>query len=256
MCAWRSISASSAITRSWFLTGSPAAVFQPRRFQPWIHFVIESIISVESVTMQIWLEAGSQRSPSSAAVYSMRLLVVCGSPPASSTGCGRAGATTIAAPPPGPRVPPPGAAGPGVAAAGAVGPDESLAGTGLHRYLPVLGAGVASLRRHRTAAILGNGPDATDERPLLGPRQLLDPPLLAQRGRPVGDLRQPHHPHRPAAARVAAGGARLVLALAPVGFGRPAAVERAVGAAQQVDVGAHSGGVRPAATVSRSTQRQ
>ena len=86
------------------MTGSPPAVFQPRFFQPWIHLVIESSISFESVTMQTRLLGGSERRPSSAAVYSMRLLVVCGSPPDSST-CSPPGATTIAAQPPGPGLP-------------------------------------------------------------------------------------------------------------------------------------------------------
>src|SRR4051812_33116179 len=100
----RPISASSARTRSWFLTGSPPAVFQPLRFQPWIHFVIESSIRRESVTMHARLPAGSERRPSSAAVYSIRLLVVCGAPPESSTGSPPP-PTTIAAQPPGPGLP-------------------------------------------------------------------------------------------------------------------------------------------------------
>ncbi len=99
--SWRASSASSAWTRSWFLTGSPPAVFQPLRFQPWIHLVIESSISRESVTMQTRLPAGSARRPSSAAVYSIRLLVVCGAWPESSKFSWPA-ATTIAAQPPGP----------------------------------------------------------------------------------------------------------------------------------------------------------
>ena len=86
------------------MTGSPPAVFQPRRFQPWIHFVIESSISRESVTMQTRLRCGSARRPSSAAVYSIRLLVVCGSPPDSSSAL-PPGPTTIAAQPPGPGLP-------------------------------------------------------------------------------------------------------------------------------------------------------
>src|SRR3954469_5905321 len=93
------------MTRSWFLTGAPAAVFQPFFFQPWIHFVIESSSSVESVTMQTVAPAASERRPSSAAVYSMRLLVVCVSPPDSSTGSAPPGPTTIAAQPPGPGLP-------------------------------------------------------------------------------------------------------------------------------------------------------
>ena len=65
---------------------------------------MESSISLESVTMQTRLLGGSDRRPSSAAVYSMRLLVVCGSPPDSST-VPPPGATTIAAQPPGPGLP-------------------------------------------------------------------------------------------------------------------------------------------------------
>src|SRR3954452_6425052 len=103
--AWRAISASSAMTRSWFLTGAPAAVFQPFFFQPWIHLVMESRRSVESVTMQTVAPAASDRSPSRAAVYSMRLLVVWPSPPDSSTGSAPSGPTTIAAQPPGPGLP-------------------------------------------------------------------------------------------------------------------------------------------------------
>ena len=111
-------------TRSWFLTGSPAAVFQPLRFQPGIHFVIESSISRESVTMHARVPAGSERSPSSAAVYSIRLLVVCASPPESSTGRRRRADHD--------RRP---AAGAGIAATGAVGPHEDLALAGLERLL-------------------------------------------------------------------------------------------------------------------------
>src|SRR3954452_25484268 len=97
----RAISASRATTRSWFFTGSPPAVFQPLRFQPWIHLVIESSIRRESGTMQASAPSGSERRPSSAAVYSMRLLVVCGAPPESSIGSASP-STTIAAQPPGP----------------------------------------------------------------------------------------------------------------------------------------------------------
>ena len=71
------------------MTGSPAAVLQPRRFQPAIHFVIESSIRRESVTMQARLPAGSARRPSIAAVNSMRLFVVAGAPPCSSSGAPR-----------------------------------------------------------------------------------------------------------------------------------------------------------------------
>ena len=84
------------------MTGSPPAVFQPLRFQPASHFVIESSIRRESVTMQARLPAGSARRPSIAAVYSMRLFVVCGAPPCSSIVAAAPGGTMIAAQPPGP----------------------------------------------------------------------------------------------------------------------------------------------------------
>ena len=61
--------------------GLPAAVFQPLRFQPASQVVIESIISRESVTTTTFEPSGSARRPSSAAVSSMRLLVVRCSPP-------------------------------------------------------------------------------------------------------------------------------------------------------------------------------
>ena len=129
------------------MTGSPPAVFQPLRFQPWIHFVIESSISRESVTTQARLPAGSERRPSSAAVYSIRLLVVCGAPPESSTGSSPRGDDD--------RRP---AAGAGVAAAGAVGPHEDLALAGLDGGLGLVGAAAARVLGgwHR-AAILRSG---------------------------------------------------------------------------------------------------
>ena len=92
-------------SRSWFLTGLPAAVFQPLRFQPGSHVVIEFSISCESVTMHALAASGSERRPSSAAVSSMRLFVVSGSPPESSTGSPPSGGMTIAAQPPGPGLP-------------------------------------------------------------------------------------------------------------------------------------------------------
>ena len=116
------------------MTGSPPAVFQPLRFQPAIHFVIESSISRESVTMQTRVPCGSDRSPSSAAVYSIRLFVVCASPPESSL--------AAAVGPDHDRGP---AAGPGVAAAGAVGPHEHLARAGLERQFGT--GGTAAARR-------------------------------------------------------------------------------------------------------------
>src|SRR4051812_20432945 len=93
------------MTRSWFLTGWPDAVFQPFFFQPWIHLVMESSSSVESVTMHAVEPGASERRPSSAAVYSMRLLVVWPSPPDSSTVPAPSAPTTIAAHPPGPGLP-------------------------------------------------------------------------------------------------------------------------------------------------------
>ena len=98
-------SASSAISRSWFLTGVPAAVFQPLRFQPGSHFVIELSISCESVTTTTFEPSGSERRPSSAAVSSIRLLVVSFSPPESSIGSAPSAGMTIAAQPPGPGLP-------------------------------------------------------------------------------------------------------------------------------------------------------
>src|SRR4051812_34602154 len=103
--AWRAISASRAMTRSWFLTGDPDAVFHPFFFHPWIHLVMESSSSVESVTMHTVAPAASERRPCSAAVYSIRLLVVSGSLPLSSTGSAPPGPQTIAAQPPGPGLP-------------------------------------------------------------------------------------------------------------------------------------------------------
>ena len=55
--------------------------------------------------MHARLPGGSAFKPSSAAVYSIRLLVVCRSPPESSTGSAPPGGTTIAAQPPGPGLP-------------------------------------------------------------------------------------------------------------------------------------------------------
>src|SRR5689334_15394123 len=78
------------------LHGSPPAVRQPRRFHPRIHFVIESSIRRESVTMHARLPGGSARRPSIAAVYSMRLFVVCGAAPESSIATLPSAGTTIA----------------------------------------------------------------------------------------------------------------------------------------------------------------
>ena len=136
------------LTRSWFLTGSPPAVFQPLRFQPAIHFVIESSISRESVTMHTRLPAGSERRPSSAAVYSIRLFVVCGAPPDSSS-CSPSGHATIAAQPP----------GPGIARARAVGPHEHLALARLEREIAFGWTAAASGRAW--AAMVGTCPGRT-----------------------------------------------------------------------------------------------
>ena len=62
--------------RSWFLTGWPAAVFQPFFFQPGSQTVIEFSISCESVTTATSAPSGSERRPLSAADSSIRLLVV------------------------------------------------------------------------------------------------------------------------------------------------------------------------------------
>ncbi len=59
-------------------------------------------MSLESVTMQTRVPDESDRSPSSAAVYSIRLFVVSGWPPDSSIGAAPSGGTTMAAQPPGP----------------------------------------------------------------------------------------------------------------------------------------------------------
>src|SRR4051794_14292006 len=103
--AWRAISSSSAMTRAWVLTGWADAVFQPFFFPPWIHLVIESSSRVEAGTMHAVEPGASERRPSSAAVYSMRLLVVWPSPPDSSTVPAPSAPTTIAAHPPGPGLP-------------------------------------------------------------------------------------------------------------------------------------------------------
>src|SRR5471032_2569460 len=73
--------ASSALHRSSFLTGSMAAVFQPRAFQPWIHSLIPFCtywLSVCSTTVHGRLSA---LSASITACNSMRLLVVFSAPP-------------------------------------------------------------------------------------------------------------------------------------------------------------------------------
>ena len=115
------------------MTGSPPAVFQPRRFQPAIHFVIESSIRRESVTMQARLPAGSARRPSIAAVNSMRLFVVSG-------GAAVQLDRRLSVRRHDDRGP---AAGAGVAAAGAVGPHQRLPGTGLDRGLGEAGGAAA-----------------------------------------------------------------------------------------------------------------
>ncbi len=113
------------------------------RFQPAIHFVIESSISRESVTMQARVPGGSERRPSSAAVYSIRLFVVCASLPERSS-VTPSGQTTIAAQPPGPGLP-------------------EQAPSVHTRTSPSRGASGCSGRagRRGTAAILGRSEDGT-----------------------------------------------------------------------------------------------
>jgi hypothetical protein len=134
------------------LTGAPLAVLQPLRFHPSSHLVIEFSRSCESVTIATRLPAGSARRPSMAAVYSMRLLVVAGSPPERSIGSPPPGGTTIAAQPPGPGLPlhapsvqtsaSPGRASTGVSAIGALRRRGRRAG-GIRRERLARGAGAA-----------------------------------------------------------------------------------------------------------------
>ena len=100
---WRLCAASSACHRSWFLTGFFAAVFQPRAFQLSIHSVMPCITYFESVCSRTAREPLSALSASMAAISSMRLLVVSGSPPCISLRCGPAIST--APQPPGPGFP-------------------------------------------------------------------------------------------------------------------------------------------------------
>ena len=104
------------------MTGLPAAVFQPLRFQPGSQIVIELSISCESVTTTTFEPSGSERRPSSAAVSSIRLLVVCALAAGELDRVAAVGRDDDRRP----------AAGAGVAAAGAVGPDQRLAGRGLY----------------------------------------------------------------------------------------------------------------------------
>ena len=103
--------------------------------------------------MQTRLPAGSERRPSSAAVYSMRLFVVCASPPESSTGVAASAPTTIAAQPPGPGLP---RQAPSVQTSG-------LARAGLDGRLGRVRAAAAPRVRARQArrAMLRGPPDGT-----------------------------------------------------------------------------------------------
>src|SRR5690606_16754728 len=73
--------------RSRFFTGSPPAVFQLRRTQPGIHSVMPRRTYCESVCRVTTQASRSASRAMIAAVSSMRLLVVSGSPPASSRSC-------------------------------------------------------------------------------------------------------------------------------------------------------------------------
>ena len=97
------MASSSAIHRSWFLTGFLFAVFQPRFFQFCIHSVMPCMTYFESVCSSTWLDRLSALSASIAAVSSMRLLVVSGSPPCSVLRC--LPAISKAPQPPGPGFP-------------------------------------------------------------------------------------------------------------------------------------------------------
>jgi len=78
-------------------------------------------------------------------------------------------------------------------------------------------------------------PHGLDQLELRPARQALDARLLAQGRRAVGHRERGGELDRPARARVAAGGSRLVLGEASLDVRRPAAVEAVVGAAEQVD---------------------
>lgn len=78
---------SSLCQRSAFLTGSRPAVFHPLRFHPAIHDVIPLLTYVLSVYSRTSQGRVSASSAWMAAISSMRLFVVAGSPPFSSRWC-------------------------------------------------------------------------------------------------------------------------------------------------------------------------
>src|SRR5688572_25485523 len=94
---------SSFFHRSTFFTGSLAAVFQPRAFHMRSHSVMPFCTYCESVNRRTRLGRVSAASASITAVSSMRLLVVCGSPPKSSRSAPSDSRT--APQPPGPGLP-------------------------------------------------------------------------------------------------------------------------------------------------------
>src|SRR5471030_588714 len=100
---WRLTCSSSSFHRSAFLTGSFAAVFQPRFFQLTIHSLMPFITYCESVTNSTSQERLSSSRPRIAPINSMRLLVVLASPPQSSFSTPLH--TSSAPQPPGPGLP-------------------------------------------------------------------------------------------------------------------------------------------------------
>ena len=103
--------------------------------------------------------------------------------------------------------------------------------------VPQLGPAAAASDLRGGAA--GGGRVSGDQGELLGPRERLDPGLLAPRGATVGQRSRPDERHRQAAAGVAAGAAGVVRGEPVLHVDRPAAVQRPVRAAQQVDPGGH-----------------
>ena len=108
-----SSAASSRCHRSMFFTGFLSAVLQPLRFQPLIQ-PGDAVAHVLAVGVEVdgARAASAPPAPRSRAISSMRLLVVCGSPPLSSRVVSPH--CRIAPQPP----------GPGIARAGAVGVDR------------------------------------------------------------------------------------------------------------------------------------
>lgn len=79
---WRCATPSILIQRSWFLTGLPSAVTQPRLFHPCIQEVMPFLTYWLSVVIRTCRRSGPMASrPFRKAVISMRLLVVSRSPP-------------------------------------------------------------------------------------------------------------------------------------------------------------------------------